>query len=382
LSSVVTIMVQKRGGELEVGASLPLSARVGNALVSYCRYLWKLCWPTDLAVWYPHPGQWPAGKVLLAAGLLLGVSALVWVGRRRYPYLLMGWLWYCGTLVPVCQVVQTSSMAMADRWSYIPSVGVLMFAVWGACELSCRWRYHELAWSVAAGAAIVLCLALTRQQLACWKDSEAMWRHAVEVTENNYMAHHTLGYLLGVKGQADEASRELQEAVRLAPDQPNAHFDLGVALNQKGQLDEAIRQFQEAIRLDPRHPDPYYNLAIVLGRKGQPEEAIRQFQEAIRLKPDYVEAHNNLGIALGRNGQLDESIREFQEATRLKQDYAEAHYNLSLVLALRGQTAEATSHFEEAVRLKPVYAQARKNLEAAIATGARSSPLPGASTNR
>ena len=149
--SVVTFVVQKRGGALAVGESLPLSARLGNALISYCRYLGKMFWPTELAVFYPHPGQWPVGKVVLAGGLMLGISVLVWVQRRRYPFLLMGWLWYCGTLVPMSQVIQTGSHAMADRWTYIPSLGVLILAIWGACELTRRWRYQVLALSVAGG---------------------------------------------------------------------------------------------------------------------------------------------------------------------------------------------------------------------------------------
>ena len=148
-------------------------------------------WPTDLAVFYPHPGHWPLGKVLLAGGVILGLSVLVWVQRRRYPYLLIGWLWYCGTLVPVSQVIQTGAHAMADRWTYLPSLGVLILTVWGAYELTRRWRYQALALSVAGGAAIVLCLALTRQQIGYWRDSEALFRHALEVTENNYLPTRT-----------------------------------------------------------------------------------------------------------------------------------------------------------------------------------------------
>ena len=151
LASVVTFVVQKRGGAVAAGESLPLGARVGNALISYGRYLGKLFWPADLAVFYPHPGQWPLGKVLLAGGLILGISVLVWVQRRRYPYLLMGWLWFFGTLVPVIGLVQVGDQAMADRYTYLPSLGVLILAVWGACELTRGWRYQVMALSVAGG---------------------------------------------------------------------------------------------------------------------------------------------------------------------------------------------------------------------------------------
>jgi tetratricopeptide (TPR) repeat protein len=210
----------------------------------------------------------------------------------------MGWLWFVGTLVPMIGLVQTGEQAMADRHTYIPSLGVLILAIWGAYELTRCWRYQVIALSVAGWAVIVLCLGLTRQQLGYWKDSETLSRHALEVTENNYFAHYNLGIVLGMKGQTDEAISQFQEAIRLVPDYIEAHYNLGVALNKKGQIDEAIRQYQEAIRLKPDYAEAHNNLGTALGRKGQIAEAISQFQEAIRLKPDYAEAHNNLARAL------------------------------------------------------------------------------------
>ena len=402
VASVVTFLVQRQTGALAAGESLPLGARIGNAVISYGRYLGKVFWPTDLAVLYPHPGQWPLAKVLLAGGLMLGLSALFWAGRRRYPCLLMGWLWYCGTLVPVIQIVQTGSHAMADRYMYLPALGVLILAIWGMDELTRGWRFRTLALAVAGGVAIFGCVVLTRQQIGYWRDSEALFRHALEVTENNDGAHNGLGIALDQKGEMAEAIRQFEEAIRLKPRYANAYCNLGIALNKNGQVDKAIRQFQEAIRLKPDLPGAHYGLGIVLSRKSQTDEAIGQFEEAIRLKPDYAEAHNELGIALGRKGQMDEAIREFQEAARLRLGYAEADYNLGLVLGLRGQTdaairefetalktkpnypeahnylgsalykqgrtGEAIREFQEALRLKPDYAEARKNLDAARAS--------------
>jgi protein O-mannosyl-transferase len=302
LASVVTFLVQKQAGAVMGAERLAVGARVVNALISYGRYLGKLFWPTDLAVYYPHPGHWPLGKVALAGGLILGLSVLVWMQRRRHPYLLVGWLWFVGMLVPVIGLVQMGAQAMADRYTYLPSLGVLILTVWGACEMGRSWRYQARAWRVAGGALVVLCLALTRQQIGYWRDSEALFGHALEITENNALAHN----------------------------------GLGVALDEKGRIDEAIRHLQEALRLNPDSADVQYNLGVAFFQRGRTAEAIRQFQETIRLKPNHAEAHNNLGTALGLNGQTDEAIHHFQEALRLKPAYVEARKNLDILLAAKG----------------------------------------------
>jgi tetratricopeptide (TPR) repeat protein len=415
LVSAVTFVVQRRGGSLAMGESLPLGARGSNALISYCRHFGKLFWPADLVVFYPHPGLWPLGQVLLAGGVILGVSVLLFVRRQRYLFLLVGWLWFCGMLVPVIGLVQTGGQAMADRHTYLPSLGVLILAIWGACELTRGWRYQGLALSVAGGVAIVLCLELTSRQIGYWQDGETLFRHALAVTENNHVAHKGLGSALGKKGHLNAAILEFQEAIRLKPDNPDAYNSLGAAFGQKGQLDEAIRQFQEAARLKPHYADALDNLGAALVTKGQTDEAIRQFQEAIRCNPDHAEAHYNLGVALGMKGQTDEAIRQYQEASRLNPNNADAQYNLGLALAIKGQTDEAIrrfkaalkaqpnypeahnhlglalgkkgltdqaiGQFQEALRLKPGYAGARMNLDAALATGAHSPLPPGATSN-
>jgi hypothetical protein len=305
LMSAVTVRVQRHAGVLAAGETLPLGGRLGNAVISYVRYVGKTLWPTELVAVYPHPGQWPLWQVLLAGGLIVGVSLLVWVPRRRSPYLLMGWLWYCGTLVPVSQVIQTGGHAIADRWTYVPSLGLVILAVWGASELTRHWRYRALALSCMGGAAIFLCLALTRHQIGYWKDSEILFRHALEVTVNNDAAHN----------------------------------GLGVALDEKGQFSEAIPHFLESIRLNPNHADVHYNLGVAFYQTGRIDEAILQFMEAIRMRPDHAQAHNNLGTALGMKGQTDEAIRQFQEALRLKPDYAEAQKNLDIVLATKARSS-------------------------------------------
>jgi len=360
LGSFVTMIVQR--GAMTAVESLSLEARAGNALISYGRYLGKLFWPTDLAVYYPHPGHWPLGQVMLAGGALLGLSVLVWVQRRRSPWLLVGWLWFVGTMVPVIGLVQVGAQAMADRYTYLPSIGLLVLAVWGAGKLTRRWPYQALALWTAGSMAVLFCLVLARQQIGCWRESETLFRQALAVTEDNWFAHINLGIALHQKGQLDPALSHFQEAARLKPNHADVYSNLGVALDDKGQTDEAIRQFEKAIQLRPNHADAHYNLGNALAKQGHADDAIRQFQEALRLKPDKADARNNLGLALARQGQTDAAIHQFQEVLRLNPGHVEAHLNLGNALAAKGQTDAAIQQLQETLRLKPDYAQAHYNL--------------------
>jgi Flp pilus assembly protein TadD len=300
-SSVITVLAHQALGVLNSVSRLPWDARLENALVSYVRYLGKTFWPSRLAVLYPYPTAWPMWDVVTCALLLLAISGLVLGTARSRPWLFVGWFWFLGVLVPFIGLIQAGAQAMADRFMYVPALGIFVAVIWGVHGLAKGGRYQQNGLSVAGAAAIVLCLVLTRQQLAHWKNSLTLFQHALEVTENNHIAHD----------------------------------NLGSALFRKGQIDEAIREFQEAIRLKPDYVLPYNNLGMALADKGQIDEAIGELQEAIRLKPDYAVAHNNFGSALAEKGQIDEAIREFQEAIRLKPDYAGAHTNLARALAMK-----------------------------------------------
>jgi protein O-mannosyl-transferase len=384
--SAAAYWVQKGAGV--TAFDLAFDARAGNALVAYGRYLGKLLWPINLAVLYPHPGYWPAEAVSLAALLLFGIFGFVLALGRRRPYLPVGWCWFVGMLVPVIGLVQAGAQAMADRYTYLPMIGLLVTLVWGLHKLIDRWRYRVVAGSVAALAAMAVCVALTRKQIGYWTDTQTLFRHAIDATRDNYIAHLKLGTALSHQGRLDEAIRELQEAVRLKPDDSDSRNNLGAALGRQGKLEEAISQFQQAVRLAPNDAGTHYNLGVALGMTGRQDQAIEQYREALRLRPDYssarrnldaalggsrgpttpdaAEVHNNAGIALAQQDKLDDAILQFQEALKLRSGYAEAHFNLGLALAGKGRLDEAMSQYQEATRLKPDYAEVYNDFGVAL----------------
>jgi protein O-mannosyl-transferase len=362
VSCLLTYLTEPRKSEATGFADSPALLRLENALVAYAHYLGKTFWPVKLAVPYMNPGHWSwlevGGSVLVVVGVSL---VALWLGRR-FPYLLVGWCWFWGTLIPVIGLTKGWGSFMADRFTYMPSVGVLILVVWGGHEMTRKWRYQLQALWVVGGAVIVVCVALTWQQLGYWKDSETLLQHVLEVTENNAVAHCLLGAALEERGQIDEAIKHLREAIHLSPRYADAYNNLGVALDRKGQIDEAIKQLMEALRLRPDYADAYYNLGVALAQKGQTDEAIRQYRQSLRLDPNNEQAHSSLGRALGQKGETDEAIRHFQEALRLKPDDAEAHYNLAIALGQKGQTDEAIRQYQQTLRLKPDDADAHYNL--------------------
>jgi tetratricopeptide (TPR) repeat protein len=390
----VTFAAQKHGGAISL--SLPLAERVENALISYCRYLGKMFWPADLAVFYPMPHHWPLGNALAAGALLLAITLLAVVLRRRYPFLLVGWLWFIGILVPVIGLVPVGEQSMADRYSYVPSIGIVLFLVWGAHELLGVGRNQLIGLTATAAAAALACAAVTRQQLGYWKNSETLFARALVVTGNNYLAHAQLGAVLDEQGSLEEATaqyvlalreniasaethnnlglvlarqgrpaeavKEYLEALKWRPNYANPHNHLGYMLDQQGRPEEAIREYDAALRLNPDYADAHCNRAIALAHQGRQDEALEEFQTALRLQPNAADAHSNLGVILERKGQLDAAIEHYQAAIKLQPGFARAHFNLGVALARKGQLADAIEEFQAALRLKPDFEEARKNL--------------------
>ena len=368
--SVVTYVVQKNGGMLKELArvSVPLSgaARLENALVAYGRYLGKLIWPVDLCAFYPHPGHWPAEQVVLAGLLLLGISAFVWVVRRRWPYGLMGWLWFLGTLIPVIGLVQAGSQSMADRYSYIPSIGILMVLVWGVHQMTRGWHHQGIILSMAGGALVLACIILTRHQIGYWKDDVSVWRRAVAVTGNNYDAHNRLGRALSSQKRFAEAVREFQEAARLNPGLAEAYCSLGYISSSQGRVAEAVADYQRALAVRPDYVAVHNSLGELLRQEGRLDEAIDHFRKAVEIEPDSAISQNNLGFALSLKGRPDEALAHFQKAVDVDPNNQTIQYNFGSFLLQRGRVDEAIGHFRSALKLQPDNAEIHNDLGHAL----------------
>ena len=295
---LITIPAQKTVGGVRTMAAFPLTVRLENAPVSYCRYLGKLFWPVKLPFFYPHPGHWPLAVVLGSALVLMGISVCVWKTRRIHPYFLVGWCWFIGTLVPVIGLVQVGYQSIANRYTYVPFIGLFLCLSWGAQALTRHWRHQALVLFPLAAAAILICIPLTRIQIGYWKNSDILFQYASVVIKNNWEAHARLGLVLSKEGRLDEAIIQYREALRLKPDDADAHYDLANALFRKGLWDEAIGEYQADLKLSPDDFSGHSNLGVALFQKGRIPEAISQFQEALRLNPDYAEARKNLDTAI------------------------------------------------------------------------------------
>ena len=365
--SALTVVAQRGGDAIISMERFPLDVRLGNALISYASYLWKTIWPISLAAYYPHPAQIPLGSLLAAALLLVALSfGVVWLRRGR-SYLLVGWGWYLGTLIPVIGLVQVGAQAMADRYTYVPLVGIFIILAWGGHELTARWRQPERARAVLAAAALCALTACTWLQAARWRDTVTLFQHTLEVTERNPMAHGILGTALGRQGEVDESILHYRAALRLRPDLAEAHNNLGIALFRKGELDEAIEHYREALRSKPDHPTAHTNLGAALYTQGRLEQAVAHYREALRLKPDSPETHNNLATALDAQGRVAEAIGHYREALRLRPDDTKAHKNLGITLYQQGRFDEAAAHFGRALRIDPSDERARSLLRDARA---------------
>ena len=366
-SCVVTYLVQKAGGAVGSLDRLPIGVRFANAIVSYISYAGKMLWPANLAVIYPHPGpSLPVWQVVVSAGLLLVVTLLVFVAAGKRPYLPAGWLWYLGTLLPVIGLVQVGNQAMADRYTYIPLIGLFLIAAHLIPDLVGRSRPVATRLWLPAAAGLLVLAALSWRQIGYWRDSVTLFTRAIDCTSRNYIAHGNLGTALGKKGKSEEALRHLRKALEINPRYAEGHNNLGVALDGRGLTREAVQEFRSALQLNPKSARARNNMAGALSKLGRYDEAAEQAREALRIAPDEAEGHYQFGLALAGKEDLDEAIAEYSEAVRIDPGHAEAHSNLGVILGMQGRLDRAIRHFRMAAKLVPDDADTHQNLAVAL----------------
>ena len=379
LSAVATFLVQQSSGAVREIARLPIGLRIENALVSCAIYCLKTIWPADLAVFYPYPDGF-AWWIVAAAGLAIAVITALALGSfRSAPYLAAGWLWFLLTLAPVIGLVQVGAQARADRYMYVPMVGLTIMLAWGASDLARHWP--AAARRLIATVAVATCLGaatLSARQIDYWRNSETLFRHALDATTGNYLAEHNLGSYLLDTGRLREAMPHLQAALRIRPESATARSDLASALAQTpGRLPEAIIQYRAALRVLPDSAILHHNLAAALARlPGGLPEAIGEYRESLRIDPDYAEAHHDMGLALAESpGRMEQAIVEYGAALRIDPGNARAHNDLGLALAeLPGHQADAIAEYVAALRLQPDFAEAHYNLGVALSRAGGQAP--------
>jgi protein O-mannosyl-transferase len=364
VSCAATLFVQRQSASSI--DQLPFRWRANNALVACIDYIWEMFWPVRLAVFYPHPNnELSLWEVILAIGLLIAVTATALLLRKRRPYILTGWFWYLGMLVPVIGVVQVGEQAHADRYIYLPHIGLYLLTVWTATDLTASWRRRREVLGIAATTTIAALSCCAFIQTSYWKDSERLWTHALEVTSNNDVAHNNLGFLFLRRGELDKAISHFRTALNIRSGNAQTHYNLGAALIhnnlgnalvRKGFADEAIAHYQEAVTLRPDYADAHYNFGSVLLQEGRVEEAIAHWQRALAIQPFDGDVHTSLGNALLQKGLVKDAIVHYQRALEIAPQDVLARNNLALILATSSDASirngpKAVKLAEQAVQL-------------------------------
>ena len=367
-SMVLTYIAQVRWGAVADLSDVSLPWRLAHALVSYAKYLLLTFWPQGLAVYYPSSPQvapaWQWGAALMVLGTITGVALR---SARNRPYLIVGWLWFLGMLVPVIGLVRAGDQAIADHFTYFPLIGLFIALVFGLADLARAWRLGRVSIATAAAVIILLLAFLTTVQVSRWRDSETLYGYVLSVSPDNAVVQNNLGSALGQRGKHAEAIPHFAEAVRIRPNYFDALANWGQALRDQGKAAEAVGFLQRALRLKPDSAKTHWQLGLALQDQQQHDEAMQQFYEAVKLAPRDFGMRANLGQKLAVQGKLAEATEQLDEALRLDPNSAEAHNNLGLVLFASGKEEEGVREFSAALRLKPDLAVARESLERAQA---------------
>jgi tetratricopeptide (TPR) repeat protein len=368
VSVYISSLSIQRYGILVSTELVPMQLRIANALVSYVKYIEKMIWPKNLAIFYPFPDTLPVWQILGAGLFLASISFLVLLNFRKKPYLCIGWLWFLGTLIPVIGLKQAGLWpAMADRWAYVPLIGIFFIIAWSAEDIALKLHYKKILPAVIAG--ILLTFSITTWgQLRYWSSSVALFKHSLDVTNDNDVAHQKLGEALAAQGKIGEAIRHYYEALRIKPDLVVAHLNLGFALAGQGLTDKAIDHYYKALRIKPDLIGVYFNLGNALVDNDRIDEAIEHYFMELRLNPHDAQTHNNIGVALYRSGHIDEAFQHYYTALQNDPSLEEAHVNIGTALIHKGELKTGVGHFAEALCLNPSNATVYNNFGVALLT--------------
>jgi tetratricopeptide (TPR) repeat protein len=365
-SCVVTLLAQSKA--MKPFETFPLPTRLGTALLSCKVYLVQMLYPARLAAFYPFPPHTSAWQVTMASLLLLVLSAIAWGERRRRPWLLMGWLWYLVMLLPVLGLVQVGDQAHADRYTYLPQIGVYLAITWLGAEAAAKWQVGRLALGGLVAGLLAILMVCAWKQTAYWKNSETLWRHALACTSGNKLAFVNLGHELYEQGRLDETISHYRKGLEAHPNDRQFHNNLANALREKGLLDEAIVHYEKAVEIAPRSAEAQFNLGKALGLKGKPDEAIPRYEIAVQLEPDFLPAQLSLANALLQQGQADLAVPHFQRLLEIRPNDAGLHLNLGLCFFQMGRMEEAKEEYEKALAIAPANPGIQNNLAWLLAT--------------
>lgn len=374
-SAILTVVAQHAVKAIAQSQYVPLSIRLANASLSYIAYLGKTVWPSPLAIPYPYPSVISPTRSIAAALALIAISGWVVVFRKRRPYLFTGWFWFAGALVPVIGVIQIGVQAMADRYMYIPMIGLSIAVVWLIDDALSHRPALRVPLVAASAAMLAIFTYVAQVQAAYWKDTVTLFRHSVAVTGDNFTAHLALGSALLANNERDEAVRELERAVAISPSSAVAHDDLAAAYASLGRIEEGQAEYRKALALDPNDRAAQNGVAALSLQAGNVDDALKRYTTMVREQPQSAAAHNDLASALSRAGREDDALREYEQALRLDASLYDAHMNIAALLSRRKREAEAIQHLHAANKLQPeatephvylalVYAQTSRASEA------------------
>jgi tetratricopeptide (TPR) repeat protein len=358
-SSVITFLAQRAGGA--VATTYALDDRLDNAVVSCARYVGKMLWPTNLSVFYPHPGRWPGGALVAAGVFLFVVSAAVIKLARQRPYVAVGWCWYLGMLVPVIGLVQVGMQAMADRYTYLPMIGLWILLIWGAGDLLAPRAGRPVAAAAVAIVCLAACAVQCRQQVRYWRNSGTLFEHAIRVTATNCVAYINLGSHWFSQGKFDEAILQYKRALACNPADEDSLYNLGLTFFRLKQYQEAIACYEAALRVSPDRLRTHHDLAMALGEAGATDQAVHHYRLVVARDPCHAGAHNGLGTVLVKQQRLDEAAAEFRHAIRCATNLPAPRLNLALLLVEQKRPAEAIIEYREYLRLKPDDGEAQRS---------------------